>query len=526
MNSTTKSTSSGRHGPLALFGSALTLALVAGFLPGDASAKSGGNDGQEVLQFLASTGADGNGTARARWRDKGDGSLDFSVELEHMDAGSYELYVTDLDLSKGSISVGGTGQGEIEFKAPLDSPKPLFDFEVFDQVVEVRQGATIFFTDTFSANGSGGNGGSGGSGNNSGDKTKTEVYMVNVGPDINAQGKLKYEIKSNKTKFAIEVEKLDAGTYTLLVAGTPVAQITTVSSASVVLEFQNPVEAGKTLLNFDPLGAQIDVELDGTTYLTGVLSGSDTSTGTKAPNKGSQGAKDLGKTKGDELLVFLANSGVQAGASGKAKLTQTGETEFEVEIENVPAGDYPLSVNGTPVGTLSADSTGHAQLNYSTSPRGGVMLLTFEVKGQLIEVKSGADVILSTVFPTSVQSALGKYKKETFKSNKVNVNLINAGADLDATGTLSWKLKGNGEQELQIQVKDLPAGDYGVVVNSVPSTSVLTVSPKPSSGKGKLTFATVAKGSKLLLDFDPVGALVQLTDSSDVVVLQAVIDVP
>ena len=125
-----------------------------------------------------------------------------------------------------------------------------------------------------------------------------------------------------------------------------------------------------------------------------------------------------------------------------------------------------------------------------------------------------------------MQAALGKFKKETFKSNKVKVNLINAGVDLDATGTVSWKLKGNGEQEVQIEVSDLPAGSYHVVVNSVASASSLTVAAQPASGKGKLAFATVAKGSKLLLDFDPVDALVQLTDATDAVVLQAVIDVP
>jgi len=499
----------------------LAVDLVA--LPSGGSGGGGGSD-QEILQFLVSTGQDANGTARARWRDKGGGELDFNVELDHMNAGSYDLYVTDLVTPKGSITVSGLEEGEIEFAFPQDGVKPLFDFAVLDQVIEVRQGATVFFTDTF--NGTGGGGGGGGGGGSGGDKTKTEVFMVNVGPDFNAQGKLKYEVKGDKTKFSIEVEKLDAGTYTILVAGAPVGQITTTSSASVELEFQNPVEPGKTLLNFDPLGAQIEVELGGTIYLTGVLSGSNTTTGTKPPGKGSQGAEDVGKTKGDSLLVFLANSGVQAGASGKAKLSQSGETEFEVEIEDVPAGNYALCVNGVEVGTLVADATGHAHLDYSTSPGGAVLDLNFEVKGQLVAVKSGADVILSAVFPTSVQAALGKFKKELFKSNKVKVNLINAGVDLDATGTVSWKLKGNGDQEVQIQVSDLPAGTYTVLVNSVASASALTVAAQPASGKGKLAFATVAKGSKVLLDFDPVDALVQLTDANDAVVLQAVIDVP
>jgi hypothetical protein len=505
------------------------LALLLSPFAGDACAKSGGGDGgggggdQVVIQFLASTGQDVDATARARWRDKGGGVLDFNVELEHLPAGSYDLYVTDMIVPKGSITVDGTGSGEIEFATPQDGGKPLFDFPVFDQVIEVRQAATVFFSDTFSASGGTGGGGGGGGGGNSGDKTKTEVFMVNVGPDFNAQGRLRYEVKGAKTKFSVEVEKLDAGTYTLIVGGAPVGELTTTGPESVEVEFQDPVEAGKTLLNFDPLGAQVDIVRNATTYLTGVLSGSNSTTGTKPPSKGGKSAKDVGKSKGDALLIVLANTGVLSGATATAKLTQSDETELELELEHVPAGAYGFLVGGVSRGTLNADATGHASLNFSTSPGGSVLDLSFAVKGELLEITAGVDVILSTVFPVSVQSALGKFKKETFKSNKVKVNLINAGVDLDATGTVSWKLKSSGDQEVAIDVHDLPAGNYHVVVNTVTSGTALVVSEK---GKGKLTFATVAKGSKVLLDFDPVDALVQITDSGNQVMQQALIDVP
>ncbi|HTE06796.1 MAG TPA: hypothetical protein VK824_11405, partial [Planctomycetota bacterium] len=436
-------------------------------------------------------------------------------------AGAYELFITDLSSPKHGLVVDGTGHGEVEFKTPADGSKPLFDFPVFDQLMEVRQGATVFFSDTFGGAGGGGGGGV------SGDNTRTEAFMVNVGPDFNAQGRLRYEAKGSKTKFSVEVEKLDAGTYTLLVAGSPVGELVTTGPASVELEFQSPVEPGKTLLNFDPLGAQVDVTRDGVTWLTGVLAGANSSTGTKPPGKAAKGCKDLGKGKADALLVFLANTGLLSGAQGTAKLAQGGETEWEVELEHVPAGSYGLAVNGAPVGTLVADGTGHAQLDFSTSPGNGVLDLSFAVKGQLVEISSGSGVILSAVFPMSVQAALGSFSQETFKAGKVKVNLVNAGVDLDARGTATWKLAGSGGTQLLVQVQDLPAGSYRVqaVKDSVTTVSAaaLVVS---AQGKGKLVLASVPKGSALLLDLDPVGALLQVTDDLGAVLLQASLDVP
>ena len=489
------------------------LALVTLVLAPERAVAKGGDD-SEVLQFLASTGADADGTAKARWRDKGGGVLDFSVELEQLDAGTYDLFVADAN--KGSISVDGTGQGEIEFKTPLDSPKPLFDFEVFGQVLEVRQGATVFFSDTFEGSSSGGGGG-GGSGN---DKTKTELSMVNTGLDFNAKGTLKYQTKGGKSsgevKFTVEVERLDAGTYTLLVGGPPVAEIISSSGSETEVEFQDPVEPGKVLLNFDPLGQQVDIALGPDVYLSAFLPASDAATGTKSPNTKKQTAKDLGKGKGDKLLVVLANTGVAPGAQGKATLAKEGESEFEVEIEDVPSGDYGLFVGGLERGTLSAGS-GSAQLDFSSSPGAGQLLLDFEVQGALVEVRNGSgETLLASVFPVSVQAALGSFKQELVKSNKLKLNLVNVGADLDATGTLQWKLAGNGNARLELRVKDLPAGTYGIFhtdgMAGAPSAAQLVVAP---NGKGKLVLASAPKGSQAELDFDPLGLTIEILGDGD-----------
>jgi len=486
------------------------LALLASTLATPAEA-SGGGDGVEVLQFLASTGVDGDGTCRARWRQDSE-STDFNVELEDLDAGDYELWVTGV--AHGAITVDGLGQGEVEFVTPQDGDKPLLDFEVLDQLVEIKQGATVFFSDTLDGTGSSGGGGGD-------DQTKTEVFLVNVGPDLNAQGKLRYESKPGKLKFSVEVEHLDEGTYELLVAGAPVAEIVSTGKEQEI-EFQDPVESGKVLLNFDPLGALVEVAAGGVTYLTAVMPASNTVTGTKAPKSGKKGAEDAGKKNGDALLMLLLNSGVVPGASGKATLSQGGETEFEVECEDVPDGDYELQVAGVTVGVASATG-GAAQWNFSTSPGAGQVLLDFEVQGELVAITSGADVILSVVFPVSVQAALGKFKKEIHDSTRIKINLVATGEDLDTRGMLDWKDKSS-HDTLVVNIQDLAPGDYDLVVDGTQKAGVLVV-VKPD-GKAKVVFDTQPKGQKLLLDFVASGATVQVTPAGDnaTVLLQGVVE--
>jgi hypothetical protein len=473
------------------------------------------DDSTEIIQFLSSTGADADGTARARWKQDED-STQFDVELENLPEGSYVLLVDGAAVHDGTIAVDAQGHGEVEYQTPQDGSKPLFDFEVLDKLLEIKQSETVFFSDTFSSTGSGGGGGGGG-----GDKTKVEVLMVNVGSDVDAAGKLRWEAKSGKQQFKVEVEDLQAGSYQLLVGGTPVSQFE-VSGFETEIEFQDPVEPGKLLLNFDPLGQQVDVASGGSVFLTAILPAANGETGTKPPSSGKKGAKDVGKKKGDALQVLLMNTGLLAGAEGKATLKQNGELELEVEIEHVPDGSYALIVDDLPVGTIDV-SDGEGQIQYSTSPEAGELLLGFPVKGKLLSVSNDEGVILSVVFPVTAQAALDKFKPEIHKADHVKVNLVSTGTDLDATGLLDWKHKSS-HDTFVVSVADLAPGSYDLLVNGLVVNNALVITK--TDGKAKMSFDTKPSGKEALLDFVPEGATIKVTPADDnlTVLLQAVVE--
>ena len=70
----------------------------------------------------------------------------FKVEIEDVPDRTYGLYVGGSQ--RGTISVTG-GEGEIEFRNPVEPGKILLDFDPRGQNIEVREGSTVIFTAAF-----------------------------------------------------------------------------------------------------------------------------------------------------------------------------------------------------------------------------------------------------------------------------------------------------------------------------------------------------------------------------------------
>jgi hypothetical protein len=75
-----------------------------------------------------------------------------------------------------------------------------------------------------------------------------------------------------------------------------------------------------------------------------------------------------------------------------------------VEIENLPAGDYTLRVGGVDRTTITVadigggDFQGHAE--FDTDPdQPGEILLTFDPRGQLVEIVQTDTLYLSRIMP-------------------------------------------------------------------------------------------------------------------------------
>jgi hypothetical protein len=221
-----------------------------------------------------SNGASGiEGYARYSQRP---GRADFKVELSNAPVGSYQVFVADV--MRGSLvvtqSAAGLREGELEFRSPPEPGHLALDFDPRGQTVSVRQGSTVILTtrvlDSGNNTGGGNSGGGNSGGGNSGGSgtTSSPGSLVAVGPDRDAFGTLRYEVRPDRTRFDIEIENIDNGSYDVFVAGTNRGTITVTLNQGEV-EFRTPAEAGHPALNFDPRGQVVEIRKAGVVYLRG-----------------------------------------------------------------------------------------------------------------------------------------------------------------------------------------------------------------------------------------------------------------
>jgi len=204
---------------------------------------------------------------------------EFSVEVEDLADGSYRIFVGGVDRGELVVSLG---MGETEFRSPVEAGKALLTFDPRGQEIEVHdgQGAALNSNgEMFSGGGSctnncGGMGGGNMGGGHGFGMVDIDVELSNPGIWPAASGDAKLEPRMDRTDFSVEIEDVPAGSYALRIGGETVGTLQAAPDVDGTvrgeLEFRNPVEPGKILLDFDPRGKQIDV-LDGDTVILEAL---------------------------------------------------------------------------------------------------------------------------------------------------------------------------------------------------------------------------------------------------------------
>ena len=217
-----------------------------------------GGDDTEIRTDLTNAGVYPAGEADARFEQRPDRTA-FSVEVEDIPAGIYDLYVGSV--MRGTINVvnldGGT-EGEIEFRNPVEAGKVLLDFDPRDQLIEIKENNTLLFSTDFQSVGN----------PPKVDRVVLKLDLENTGVDDQAEGTLEYRKFGTRTRIEVRVEELSAdGRYKVFIDDTLVGNL--------------PVEDGKGRWGFrtrfldkapfpngNPFGAVVSVRFNGIDILS------------------------------------------------------------------------------------------------------------------------------------------------------------------------------------------------------------------------------------------------------------------
>jgi len=222
------------------------------------------------------------GGGHARYGDQ-PGHMEFDIDVSGLADGEYHLYVGGED--RGVLTVMD-GQGEMEFRSPGETGTMLMKFDPRDMLLEIRddQGVVLssfenrFDQDEHEHYGSGdhhydcefgGMGGMGGMGGgmhecvNDGEYIDIDADLESTGVVAGAKGEADWKMNTDRVVFAVSIEDVPVGAYTLKVGGTEVGTINAfqMHDGEVYgrIGFRDPAVSGMEPLDFEPRGQTIEV---------------------------------------------------------------------------------------------------------------------------------------------------------------------------------------------------------------------------------------------------------------------------
>lgn len=450
-----------------------------------------GTTRREERVLLAPTALAGSGRAEAKLRATADGRRRFSVEVENVPGGTYQLFVGAT--LRGSIAAPA-GLGEIEFDSVLDDTphgELLLDFNPEDAQIDLVRSGELVFTGSLRATVP------------SVDSCAPSLVLRTL-PGSAGEAKARFRVRDDCDRdFEVEIEDVAAGAYTLLVGGVARGTINAAFDATRgrvrgEIEFDTDEdEAHELPLTFDPLGQSIQV-----------VSGAQVAFSLASFVAG-PGAS--GTCTDDETRQDLHASSAQPAASGGVRLRVRDDcrTDFKVEIEDVVAGVYEIAIGGAVRGTVTAAFDAAAgqvrgEVEFGDDSPGSPAL-DFDPSGEVIEIVQNGVVVLSTGIGAGPGSGVACVDAST------GVALLNLGVDADGHAEARLRVRGDCRETFHVEVEDVPAGVYSVLVDGV-AEATITVG---ALGRGEVELDT-DDAPKPLLDFDPRGREIAIAQGATI----------
>ena len=275
-------------------------------------------------------------------------------------------------------------------------------------------------------------------------------------------------------------------------------------------EFEtNPNRAGELPLPFDPIGLPISLRRGSVALYKGTVP-------MPPPVNPGNTATQIGV--GDTVLARTTDTPVGARAEASVEFGPAGATEVEVEVHQLPAGNYQVLIGEAVRGTLNVEAalTQGISIKFKTQPNTpDDVLLDFPVGGSPIAiVRDGVTVFFGTLpaSPTLVVTP-GTPEADDNGGGTPVVGMLTAGAGLtaEASGEVQVQFGVAGAVSFEVEVESIPVGAYDLVVAGM-VRGVIVVADSGQGLRGKVRFEAVPNSpDELLLDFIPSGQPITIT---------------
>ena len=215
-----------------------------------------------------------------------------------------------------------------------------------------------------------------------------EVALLPPSDDMVGKGKAKFWERADRMDFHVSAEDIPDGDYDVRYCDV-IAGPLTVEDGEGAIQFRSPEAVGQILLIEDPRDCMIEITQGESAEIMVYLT-----SGEKVLGEKETGPKD--KADKTKVELELVNTGVEGYEDAEGKVEYEVEedgSEFEVEIEDVPAGTYLLIIDTFERGQFDVNNSGKGKLKFS-DPEFDVWNATIEVT-----LDDKATIILELLFP-------------------------------------------------------------------------------------------------------------------------------
>ncbi|HET6373920.1 MAG TPA: hypothetical protein VFG76_11475 [Candidatus Polarisedimenticolia bacterium] len=221
-------------------------------------------------------------------------------------------------------------------------------------------------------------------------QNQIKYYFLNSGVQPKAAGKIIMVSNPAQTFFTIVVSHMTPGPYDVVLNGAVVDVLSVGANGEGKLTHRSSKNGkpGGTALSYDPRGGDLAIMATGVELLGAVI-----------PLTPAEAQAKV------EVEIDLANMGVGAG-SAQAELTaRFGRMQFEVQLDDAAPGTYDLLVGGVKVGEVVVGAGGTGHVDFDSRPSsdddddGLALLLTFDPRGQQIQLMQGGAAMFAAMFP-------------------------------------------------------------------------------------------------------------------------------
>jgi hypothetical protein len=226
-----------------------------------------------------------------------------------------------------------------------------------------------------------------------------------------------------------------------------------------------------------------------------------------------------------EQRISLVSARAGITGSGHADYEERADrTEFSVEVEDLADGSYRILVGGVDQGELVVVMS-IGETEFRSPVETGKILLTFDPRGEVIEVHDGQGAVLTSgdsVFEGGDDNGGDNGGGDNggsdldFGEAMIEVELDNTGVFPLASGDAKLEPRAD-RTDFSVEIEDVPQGSYDLRVGGNTVGTIQAVMIQDGSIQGELEFRNPVEPGKLPLDFDPRGQQIDVLDGGTVI---------